>query len=175
MKLICPSCFATHSIEAWVNEPDARRVIAVITRISGIVQPRVLPYLGLFRQGERGLSWKRALKLVVELQKAIEAGTIQWDRGEVRPAPPQLWAETMDAVIARRPEALDGHNYLKKAVWGNAASLAAAAERQRENERRGRIHTIEPESRGEQDGLASEAERRHVAEMLAKFTGKFKS
>lgn len=171
MKLICPSCFATHSIEAWTNEPDARRTIEVITRIPGIVQPRVLPYLGLFRQGERGLSWKRALKLVTELQAAIATGTIQWDGGETRPAPPQLWAETMDAVIARRPGALDGHNYLRKAVWGNAAGLAAQDERRRENALLGRTHA---EESNEEDRPATEEERRRVAEMLAQFTGKFR-
>lgn len=170
MKLVCPSCFACHSIEAWQNEPDARRVIEVMTRIPAIVQPRVLPYLGLFRQGERGLSWKRALKLVSELQAAIEAGTIQWDRGEVRPAPPQLWAQTMDVVIARRPVELDGHNYLRKAVWGNAAGLAAREEKDKENALRARTPTAEP---AECDRLATEQERRAVADMLAKFNRSF--
>ena len=130
MRLICPACAAVASMEAWANEPIARQVIDIISKLPGLIASRTPAYLGLFRKGARGLSWPRALKIVTDLQALVSSGVVQWDRGEERPAPPQLWAEIMDKMIARTwTDPLDDNNYLQKVVWSEAKPLAAKAER----------------------------------------------
>ena len=61
----------------------------------------------------------------------IDAGSVQWDGREARPAPPQLWAQAMNAVLERRPTALNNHNYLRHVAWQLAEGLAARTERDR--------------------------------------------
>ncbi|MCE5242484.1 MAG: hypothetical protein ABFD98_15715 [Syntrophobacteraceae bacterium] len=99
-----------------------------MSKLPGQVASRTPAYLGLFRKGERGLSWPRALKIAAELRQLVSAGTVRWEGGEERPAPPDLWAEALDKVLARRPDALDNHNYLRRIVWEDAKPLAAQAE-----------------------------------------------
>jgi hypothetical protein len=92
------------------------------------VQHEAARYLGLFRVGSRGLSWKRALRILQELQDLVGAGTVHWEGGETRPAPPALWAEVMGEMCEKGKRELDSHNYLRKVVWTKARGLAAEAE-----------------------------------------------
>lgn len=189
MRLICPSCGAIASAEAWENDAAARQALDVVTRLPGVVQSRVLPYLGLFRQGGRGLTWTRALRLLQQLQDMVESGTVRWEGGELRPCPPTVWAAALDAVLARRPKGLKNHNYLRHVAWEMAAGQAAREERAAERHRLGRAHVPEstegadrPPGRQdagvlpagtpecEEDRPATEEERRAVLEMLKAFS-----
>jgi len=98
------------------------------------VQSRVLEYLALFRPegSDRGLAWKKALKLVEGLVSMIKTNRVQWEGGEDRPAPPALWGAAIDAVVERRPRALKNHNYLRHVAWSMALPGAAQAEADRE-------------------------------------------
>lgn len=145
MRLTCPACGAAASLECWMNDATVRQVIDVVAKLPGGVAARTPAYLGLFRRGERGLSWPRALKIVVSLQALVSAGTVHWEGSEERPAPPLLWAESIDRLLAQRPEALTDHNYLRKIAWTNAKPLAVQAERDSERGReRRRIADPEP-------------------------------
>lgn len=137
MRLICPCCGAMASAEAWVNDGMARASIQLVGRIPSACQDLVLPYLGLFRTGKNGLTWTRAYKLIAEVQRLVESGSVQWDGGETRPCPPHVWAQAFQAVLERRPTALSNHNYLRKTAWDMAQGLASHAEMQRERERQG--------------------------------------
>jgi len=174
MRLICPSCGAIASAEAWENDAAARQALDVVVRLPGVVQSRVLPYLGLFRQGARGLTWSRALKLLQQLRHLVDAGTVRWEGGELRPCPPTVWAAALDAVLARRPKGLKNHNYLRHVAWEMAAGQAAHEEREVERQRTGRVHVEERVAEGtsEPDRPATEEERRKVYEMLRAWTGK---
>ena len=132
MRLVCPCCGAAASIEAWTNDANARSFMGVLTKLPREVQGLALPYIGLFRNGKRGLPWPKALRVLTELSRHMEPGTVQWDGCEVRPAPPALWARAIEAVLARSPEALGNHNYLKHTAWQLAKDLAVQAERDRE-------------------------------------------
>ncbi len=163
MRLICPSCGACHSLEAWRNDPAWRQFAEALVKLPGPVQSRVLPYLGLFRKGERGLTAMRALKILDELVNLVKPGTIRWEGGEERPAPPTLWAEALDVVLDRRPQALKNHNYLRHVAWEMARGLAAKIERDREM-------AILRGTRPDEDlEAASDNEREEIAEMLRKF------
>lgn len=169
MLLTCPSCGAAASLEAWANDRDWRDLVALLPAIPASLQARAIAYVGLWRTGKRALRPARALKILSELQDLVAAGTIHWDGGETRPAPVELWAQALDAVIERRPSALTNHNYLRHTAWEMAASLAAGEETRREIARRHRTAAEEP---GEP---ASEEDREAVRKMIAGFTGRFKT
>ncbi len=135
MRLICPACGAIASLEAWRNEPAWRQFSEKLTRIPAVLQDRVIAYLGLFRQGDRGLSPTRAVRVLQGLADLVAKGTVQWEGCEERPCFPALWAEALDAVLARRPAGLKNHNYLRHVAWEMAQSGAAQAERAREEEK----------------------------------------
>ncbi len=170
MKLICPCCRAVVSIEAWANEPAVLEAFRLMVRLPGVVQPRVFAYLGLFRTEKRGLAWPRVAKLLGELEGLVAAGAVQWRNSEARPAPPQVWVEALDAVIAARPTDLKDHAYLKKTAWEKAQPLAVEAEERRRIEARRRMQGPELPER-----LAEPADRDPRAlEVLKSFTKNFK-
>lgn len=145
MRLTCPCCGAQVSAEAWQNDVTVRQFLAALEKLPGRVRDLALPYLGLFRRaggregsacGSRGLAWPRALRLLLDLAALVDPGTVHWEGGEERPAPPYLWADALDAVLARRPKALENHNYLRRVAWEMAERLAGQAERAREDARR---------------------------------------
>jgi len=163
MRLVCPACGAIASREAWENDTAARQFNALLVSLSPAVQRHATRYLGLFRKGERGLSWKRALKLLSELKDMVESGCVQWDGGEMRPAPPELWAEVMEYMVNSGKKELSDHHYLRKTVWSKARCLAAQTEQQRENARRHAVRDPEP---------VSDEERADVKDMFNQFFGR---
>jgi hypothetical protein len=192
MKLVCPCCGAVASAEAWENDAAARQALDLVTRLPGMVQSRVLPYLGLFRQGGRGLTWTRALRLLQEVHDMVEAGTVRWEGAEERPCPPTVWAAALDAVLARRPSGLKNHNYLRHVAWETAAGDAARAESDRERDRAHRMwsgrrpadaagpaatgsadQTPTVGDHGHSDRPATEEERQEMQRMLREFLDRF--
>lgn len=167
MILICPCCGASASLEAWANDKDWRELIAMIPKVPPVIQTRTIQYLGLFRSGKRALKPAKAAKILSGLLDLVGAGTVHWDGGETRPAPVELWAKALDAVLERRPQALTNHNYLKHTAWEMAAGLAAQAERDTEKKR---LHRAVNDPA---DEPANEEERAAVAEMLRGFSGRF--
>lgn len=163
MILICPCCGAAASLEAWANDRDWRDLMAVLPAIPAPLQSRAISYLGLWRSGKRALKPGRALKILSELRVLVDSGAIHWDGGETRPAPVELWAKALDAVLERRPQALTNHNYLKHTAYEMAAGLAAQTERATETKRLHRA-VNEPE-----EEPASEEERAAIVEMLKRF------
>lgn len=151
MRLICPSCGAEASLEAWQNDATFRQLVDVISKLPGPVASRTPAYLGLFRRGKRGLTWQRALRIASDLLDLVGPGTVHWDNEEERPAPAQHWAAALDIVLARRPTALEDHNYLRKICWQEARGLAAEAERQ-VNIRK--AHPVISDSEGEREPAA---------------------
>jgi len=156
MRLICPSCGAIASAEAWENDASARRVLDIVSKLPGAVAVRALPYLGLFRQGKkRVLAWPTAVKLASDLAMMVGYGTVQWDGGEERPAPPELWARLMDQMIGmQKSQQQLNHNYLRKAVWSEAKELAEKAEAEHSRSIRDRGRNEVPE-----EDTGSEAQR----------------
>jgi hypothetical protein len=128
------------SLEAWANDPAWRQFADLLIKVPGSLQDRVIPYLGLFRQGERGLTPVRAARVLQQLVGILEPGTIRWEGGEERPCPHHVWAEALDATLQRRPKGLKNHNYLRHVAWEMAAPHAAKAERDRERSLAGREH-----------------------------------
>lgn len=164
MKLVCPSCGATHSVEAWQNDAQVRYFLNALTALPAPVQQRALPYCGLFRQGTKALPWRRALVVIQSLKDLVDTGTVHWQGGETRPCTAEIWGQAMEATIAAGPKNLKNHNYLRRICWELAAELAAKAEADRENSRRKRHQEEE-----EQPAPMSEATRRAVEDLKKKW------
>lgn len=138
MRLVCPSCGATASAEAWHNDAAIRYTIDALIVLPTPVRLQALAYLGLFRQGTKALPWRRALLIVRSLKDLVETGTVHWQGGETRPVNAEIWGKAMEATIASGPKGLRNHNYLRKCAWDLAAEMAAKTERDRETNRQKR-------------------------------------
>ena len=137
MILVCPSCGATHSAEAWENDMNARKAFAARATLPIEVSAALLPYLALFRPDKRALSWSRSLKVMQELAALIAPGWVQVQGKPARECPPSIWAAGMAQMVERsatlqRP--LKNHNYLRQVVWQLADQADAGRERTQHHE-----------------------------------------
>lgn len=137
MILVCPSCGATHSAEAWENDMNARKAFAARAALPIEVSAHLLPYLALFRPDKRALSWSRSLKVMQELAALIAPGWVQVQGKPARECPPAIWAAGMAQMVERsatlqRP--LKNHNYLRQVVWQLADQADAGRERTQHHE-----------------------------------------
>jgi len=164
MRLVCPSCGAMASAEAWTNDTAVRYFFEALVQLPPPVLRRALPYLGLFRQGTKALPWRRALVLVRNLKELVETGSIHWQGGETRPIDGETWGRAMEATVASGPKGLKNHNYLRHVAWEMSAELAARAEADREAARRMR----RPE-REERSEALSETALQAIGELKKKW------
>ena len=145
MRLICPSCGAVASGEAWMNDSVIRNFFETAMKLSSPVLTRTLHYLGLFRQGGKALPWRRALTLVKSLRDLTEQETVHWQGGETRPVNPETWGRAMEATLASGPKGLKNHNYLRHVAWEMAEELAAKAEKDRQEAQKKRTRETDDE------------------------------
>lgn len=146
MKLTCPACGATHSLEALLTDAAAREAVAAALALPAPLGDRLLRYLGLFRPAKRALSWDRAAKLLAELHGLIQAGEIS-RRGRVWPAPLPYWQQALDAVLEQRAKLqlpLGSHGYLLEIIAGVAARAEQAAELKTEQRRQQAARSAAP-------------------------------
>lgn len=130
MKLICPVCGATVSLEAWVQDAKARECLSIVASLPEVVASHIPGYLGLFRPRSKALSWSKALRVLQELSAHVRHGWIQWDRGVARPATDAMWGAGLEKMVSRPPRdlPLENHNYLRKIVYGLADETDRQAE-----------------------------------------------
>ena len=138
MKTRCPCCGASASLEVLITHDEARSLMVALAGISDELSKAALRYLGLFRPGERDLSWARAAKLLGELVPLIQAGEITRKR-QSYPAPREAWIWAFNRVIEARDSGkltppLTSHGFLLENLtfWTPdktaGASLAPAAD-----------------------------------------------
>jgi len=168
MRLVCPGCGCTASLEAWANDADCRATLAAIVKLPAPVPAAVLPYLSLFRPEARALTWKKVLKLVNELALLVGSGHVQVDKLVSRPCPARIWAQAMDDMVAnfngKRPH-FKNHTYLRKVAYDLADSADVKQERQTINEERNpssrqstgptKISQVLPDLEGDSEGRCS--------------------
>lgn len=138
MRLTCPCCGATESLDSALSAAAAKDFALQALRAPDALAERLYRYLGLFRPRERVLSWPRAAKLLAELNDAIAAGQIQRD-GRAWAAPLDYWMQALDATLDARPTLvlpLKNHGYLYAIIAGISSSAAARAEEAEEARRR---------------------------------------
>jgi len=133
MKLKCPACGAENSLDAW-HQPDVKAFMELLIQIPTPVLKLIPPYLALFRPQKTGLTWRKAYKILSDLNELIKTGIIQVQGKASIPCRAAHWAEGMQKMLAQeycieRP--LPNHNYLRKVVYPLAEAGAAREEKQR--------------------------------------------
>lgn len=152
MKLICPSCGATHSACAWLSDSIARQSLIIAGSMQYDISSRCFAYIALFRPPGKSLQWRKVLKLLTELQELVSIPEISWKNGQARTNSARIWGIALDRIIENPPNRLPlkSHGYLTSMAYEIANDLDRQAEvKQNESERRGitrREHTqSEPE------------------------------
>ena len=109
MKLRCPVCHASNSLEAFTADDAGRELLVLLASTGPLFRPLVA-YLGLFRPASRDLSHDRALRLAREVV----------DLGADPRAMAAALADTVEAMRAKRDggqvKPLTNHNYLRKVL-----------------------------------------------------------
>lgn len=90
MKVKCPSCGASMSLDVLVAHDEARNALVELTGISDELVKSCLKYLTLFRPSEKDLTFARVAKLVGEIAPMMRAGEISRNR-KAYPAPREAW------------------------------------------------------------------------------------
>ena len=109
MKLRCPVCHASNSLEAFTADDAGRELLVLLASTGPLFRPLVA-YLGLFRPASRDLSHERALRLAREVV----------DLGADPRAMAAALTDTVEAMRAKRDggqvKPLTNHNYLRKVL-----------------------------------------------------------
>lgn len=122
MRIRCPSCGATMSLEVLIAHDAAREVLIELSGISDELLRSCLKYLTLFRPATRDLSFDRVARLVGELRPQIMAETVVRS-GQSYPAPRAAWVWAFNRCVAQRDAGrlklpLTSHGYLYEMLTG---------------------------------------------------------
>lgn len=153
IQLTCPCCGTAFPWEAGLVEADAKRLGAVLADMEPALARAAMSYLRLFKPPKTALRLPRAVKLLQEVAALVSDGTVCRDErsGVRRPAPPAIWIAGIDQMLHQADRLtlpLTGHGYLRQVAFGLADEADAAAERQREADKRAGRHLAQPESGG---------------------------
>lgn len=145
MRLTCPECGCIGSVQAFLAEDVAKRLIAAVVELPAVVQRPLLSYIGLFKPSKNALALNKALRLVQEVADLVAEGTVSRDdRNGIRHnAAPDVWAKAIETMLHQRAELklpLQSHGYLRAVTFGLADSSEAKAEAAREEQRRAGMH-----------------------------------
>lgn len=114
MRLRCPCCGASNSLDALIAHDAARAAIKAALELDAGLGGLVYQYLGLFRPAKNALGWDKVASLLGELNPMIAAAQIQRD-GQSYPAPREVWKLALATTLAARSTLnlpLKHHNYL---------------------------------------------------------------
>lgn len=154
--ITCPACGAEFDLTVAFACEEERRAFARLASVSIPLGTRVLKYIALFTPPKQRLTSAKKLKLLMQLLPDLERKAIT-HKGRDWTAPLDAWAQAFDQMQAARESGrlelpMKGHGYLFAILSGMADKHEAAAEQQREQERRtvGRAHSsAAPTSVGE--------------------------
>lgn len=137
MKLRCPVCHSSNSLESYGEDAAARECMVALFESGPMAWPLV-SYLGLFRPSKRDLAWSRTLRLAREvlaidcppevmsaaLTETVEALRRKRDRGEVRPLKDHAYLMSVVGSVATRAEDIP-----KTICSGSTPRLAASGKK----------------------------------------------
>ncbi len=160
MRLICPSCGAAHSAEAWANDAEARRCIGIVAEMPNMVSRYVMQYLAMFRADTgKGLRWAKARRLLEDLGVFIKDSHISWDKKPPRPNSAKAWGLAMERLLERPPKRLplESHGYLRCLAYEIADEMDRANESRYHEACRSGVSPVRdspqpPSMRGDQGG-----------------------
>lgn len=140
MRLTCPSCGSTASLDSLIGH-EAARSILVQAMEQTPVGKRLIRYASLFRPAQRQLSWERFAALIGPVLDMTRDAKIE-RHGRIWAAPTEVWIAAIDEIMTRRDEGkltlpLKSHGYLMEIIAGQAGKVEAAAETSKESSSRG--------------------------------------
>jgi hypothetical protein len=80
----------------------------------------------------RALSWRKAWRLLEEIQELVGAAEIAWAQKAARPNSPEVWARAMEQMCVHPPSRLPlrNHNYLRTIAYDLADEIDKTREAQ---------------------------------------------
>jgi hypothetical protein len=144
MRLKCPACHAEMDLDVLLAHEESRHVLAQLVTLALPLGRLLLAYVGLFRPGKRALSMSRTLAILAEVIADIQRGHIT-RKGRDWTTTQAQWQAAIEQVLAARDKGtltppLTGHGYLHEVLLTMVDKAEAAAEKEREADRRGRAH-----------------------------------
>ena len=135
MRMTCPACGATTSLDALLGHEAARSALVQALEQTPAGR-RLVRYIALFRPAERALSWDRTANLLGELLDMMKAARVE-RHGRLWAAPEGVWIAALDEILAQRDAGklrtpLKSHGYLLEIIAGQADKTEAKAETQAE-------------------------------------------
>jgi len=130
MKLRCPACGTSASLDVLIAHDGARDALAQVFRLPGQLGGAVVRYLGPFRPEARELSLDRVARLLSEVLPDLQSGHIT-RKGSLHEAPPDAWIWAIEQAITARDGGrlalpLKGHGWLYEVIstWKPVAGQA---------------------------------------------------
>ncbi|NDP58028.1 MAG: GAF domain-containing protein [Oxalobacteraceae bacterium] len=139
MRLRCPCCGASNSLDALVSHDAARAAIKAALELDAGLGGLVYQYLGLFRPAKNALGWDKVASVLHELNPMIASAQIQRD-GQSYPAPREVWKAALATVLATRSTLtlpLKTHGYLLGIIVNNHKQQNKQLENKRDMARSG--------------------------------------
>ncbi|MHB1333421.1 MAG: hypothetical protein ACYCY1_12560 [Sulfuriferula sp.] len=139
MRLSCPACGASSSLDALIEHGAAREALAAALCLDARLGALMVKYLALFRPAKTGLSMSRVATLLGELLPMIHAAKIERN-GTLYAAPRDAWISAVEDILARRDSLtlpLKTHGYLLGIIVNQAGQAAGRAEKANEQKRSG--------------------------------------
>jgi hypothetical protein len=140
MRVTCPSCCATFSLDVALQMDASRSALMRALQMPAPLAALWAQYLGMFRSANRALAHDRAERLMAELVPMLDAGEVVRN-GNRRQAPLDVWRAALEQMVELRNAdklqlPLKTHGYLLEIVFAAAERGAAKAERQVEETRK---------------------------------------
>lgn len=125
------------SLDVLLGHEGAREAVMHALALPASLGPLLVRYVALFRPAKRQLSFDRVARLLDELGKMIEAGSIE-RHSRTWPAPPDYWRMAIEEMLDRRDRLslpLTSHGYLLEIIAGIGNRAEARVETKREADR----------------------------------------
>lgn len=135
MRLRCPACGSSWSLDAVIAHDGAREAVLAALQLPAPIGRWLIPYVALFRPPKRDLSLDRLADLLGELLAMVQEGRVERG-GKSHPVPAEVWPEALRDMLDCRDKLrlpLKSHGYLVEILLSHAAradlqSAAASAE-----------------------------------------------
>jgi hypothetical protein len=140
LKLKCPGCGASYSLDVLIANQAARELVLMALKLPAPLGKRLIDYVALHRPEKRDLSFDRVAAILGELAPLIEAAQITWEK-RVYAAPLPSWEKALQTLIDKRDSGklnlpLKGNGLLLSIIASQAERAEAKAETAVEEQRR---------------------------------------
>lgn len=171
MRLNCPACGATASLDVLIGNDGAREAVMAALQIPAPIGKLLVQYVALFRPAQRQLSFDRVASILGELLPMIEAAKIERN-GRTWAAPLDYWRAALEEVTTKRDKLtlpLKSHGYLLEVIVGLANKAEGAQEDKAEETKLHQSH-----ARGKCDPIKPSriTMPKDITQQLRNFTGK---